>query len=96
MEEEYKRLQDNLTMGVSLPLYEPEDIEYMQQPIGKAIYLKAEENISQPEPYWKQRVQCKFCGDEVSKSHYSKHRKTKKCMIYQDMHQKMRDIVLKK
>lgn len=70
--------------------------------IENSIYQKYEETIdepipidSAPIPYWKQRVECKFCGDNVSKAHYSKHRRTVKCKIYQDMNEKIRYLIIK-
>jgi hypothetical protein len=69
--------------------------------IGSSTYKKSEETMEEPitvthdVPYWKQRVDCKFCGNNVSRSYYAQHRRSKRCQIYQDMNQKIRDLVLK-
>ena len=89
--------------GKSLVQMDEEKLFYVSRSVfGSSEYKKSEETMEEPitksedvVPYWKQRVDCKFCGSNVSRAHYAKHRKAQKCQIYQNMNNKIRDLVLK-
>ncbi len=90
--------------GKSLVQMDEEKLFYVSRSVfGNSEYIKSEETMNEPItiktedviPYWKQRVDCKFCGSNVSRAYYAKHKKSKNCMIYQNMNDKIRDLVLK-
>ncbi len=98
----YKATQDKLDKGYNLLQYDNEDVQYIEKPIGRAIYLNSEIEMDKPEiigdgvPYWKQRCKCKHCGIEISKAYYAQHRRTKACQVHQKVHKKVLDIIINK
>lgn len=100
-------LQKKITKNKSVMKMDKQEVEYIRKsPIGAALYAKAQEenDISIPKNvkdapkekyHWQQKVECRYCGVMINKGSYARHRKSKKCQIYQKMDTKIRDLVLK-
>jgi hypothetical protein len=79
---------------------------YVQKPIGKALYEHyndeiEDEPIQQKDndeevkiPKWKEKLQCKICKGIYQRSNYSKHKQTKVHQAYEKINKKLRKIML--
>jgi hypothetical protein len=92
-------LQKNIKEGKNLTEYDNETLKYIQKPLGKALYLNLEENKTENDgkenAKWNDKLKCKICGRITLRSNQSKHKKTKYHMAYENMNQKIRDLLLK-
>lgn len=97
--------QEKLKSGISIPLLNEFDIEYITKPIGKAIYKnsiekKNEKPFGRPRKNEKEkaryndRIVCDICGGTFLRSHRADHRKTKVHQAYEKMNRKLSKVIL--
>lgn len=98
---DYLKIRKKLSEKKSLPLYEPEELKYLDKPLGKAAYLGRKTSINDDErkrkgikANWWDRIECNICGVEFTRSARSKHNRTKQHQIYKKIDKKMRKVLL--
>jgi len=93
---DYKKVQNNLAEQKGLGLYEKDELKYVQQPLGKAIYTtkKVGRPISETPSHWSDRVKCDVCGDYFTRSARSNHNKTRHHRDYEKMNYKIKELLL--
>ena len=94
--EEKLEIRENLESGLSMPFLELREIKATKRPIERAIYKKSLEDneIEAKKKQWSDRIKCHICGVEYTRHSQSRHRKTRKHLIYMDMHKKMMKLTL--
>lgn len=90
----YKKIQKELLSGKSLPLCSDEAIKYVKEPIGSAIIKSRGRPKLENPSHWSDRVKCKICGKEYTRSAITAHKKTQYHKIYKRMDKKFRKILL--
>jgi hypothetical protein len=94
-----RKIQENIKEGKNLAEYDIDTLKYIQKPIGKALYLNSSTNEEEKEDKnkakWNDKLKCKTCGKVTLRSNQSKHKKTKYHMAYENMNNKIRDLLLK-
>lgn len=96
MSEKINNIQTQLKTGKGITLLTNEEIEYMQTPIGNALYKNYAERpdknyIIRPNKnaHWSDVMQCVVCPGTYKRSHKSNHEKTKVHLAYAHMNKKL-------
>lgn len=92
-----KKIKENLNNGLALPLYDEEELEYVQKPIGETIYndaISKTTNNRQKNTHWSDILVCKICGRTYKRSNITNHNKTKIHQVYASMNNKLKKILL--
>jgi hypothetical protein len=86
------KIQNNLKEGISIEKYNDDDINYIKNPIGKAIYKDSLEKTiknnygsksnrgrkkAENPVKWSDKITCKVCGKTILRSNQTTHKKTK-------------------
>ncbi len=94
----YRRIQNSLEKQKGLGLYTKKELEYVQTPIGSALYKT--KKIGRPKTEkpakWNDRVKCDVCGDEFTRSGRTNHNKTRHHQDFLKMNKKIRTLLLEK
>lgn len=92
-----ENIKKNIETQKSLPLCSVEELKFIETPIGKAIYTKKgrpkKDDVNKAK--WNDRVECKVCGKSFIRSGRSKHKKSQFHQAYENMHEKMRNLMIK-
>lgn len=103
-------IQQQLREGRPLCSYDNDALRYVQRPIGQGLYKHSIENNPYEQiPYKNPKggrpkakvltspndiINCKVCGQEVTRSNQSHHKKTKSCQLHAKLHEKLRDLLI--
>jgi len=94
-------IQAKLKLGLELTNYGTQELKYVMEPVGSAIYKNSYDNkVSKPtktKPYDRlQKITCELCGRTISRNNKAVHERTRYHMAYANMNKKIRDILLDK
>lgn len=89
-----EKIQKKIKYDKNIVNYEPEEIEYLQKPIGKAIYIgrpkKREEDKAKPTD----RIKCEICSKEFYRSGRANHKKTAYHKAHERMNSTLRKVLI--
>lgn len=92
---DFEKVRKKLKKQKGLGLYEPEEIKYLEKPIGKAVFIgPKEEPIKKQKSTPFDRVICDICGTEFTRGNRSKHNKTRHHRDFLVFNDKIRKIML--
>lgn len=91
---DYKKIRARLNLKKGIPLYENEEIEYLEKPLGKAAYLMKDNTLKKKKSHWSDRIKCNICGKEFTRSCRKSHEITKHHQTYAKLNTKMKKILL--
>ncbi|HLX52499.1 MAG TPA: hypothetical protein VKR58_01065 [Aquella sp.] len=93
---DYKKIREKLDKQNGLGLYDIDELNYVQKPLGRAVYTK--KKVGRPKSikptHWSDRIKCEVCGDEFTRSAGTLHRKTRHHQDFEKMNNKMRKILI--
>lgn len=89
----YRKAQKQITSGKSLVLCDNDTIKYTKEPIGKALVKRGRPPL-ETKPHWTDRMKCKICGKEYSRSAVTAHSKTNHHKTYAKFNDKIRNLML--
>lgn len=90
---DYFAIRKRLGEQKGIALYDNEDIKYLDTTVGKAVYTTKKKSNG-AKKLWSDRVKCKVCGTEYTRSSASRHNKTRHHQDFLSINEKMRDIML--
>lgn len=72
---------------------------FIQKPIGKAYYKHNQENtegdnVEDNKIHWSDKIKCKVCGREYTRSNVSNHKKSQFHRTYENINNKVRKFIL--
>lgn len=83
--------QEELKEGKGLGLYDNDTLEYVQKPLGKAIY---EQSTKKDISKHSDRIKCKVCDKEYVRSNATHHKNTNHHKIYEKMNTKIKNLLI--
>jgi hypothetical protein len=86
-------------MNTAKPIMEmtKDEFNYSQKPIGKAIYKNAVGRPQIPDDKKAKptdRIKCKICGKEYTRSHVTNHRKTQHHQTFAKVNKKLQELLI--
>ena len=87
--ENIRGLKQHLNDDKNIVDYNREQLEYLQKPIGKAIYKSEDITDADTKAHWSDRIKCNVCGKEFTRSSRTKHNKTQHHRTYEQLNRKL-------
>jgi len=79
-------IKKNISSGKQLVQMTVDELNYIQNPVGKALYEKTNEK-------WKDRIKCEICNKTYTRSNKYRHNNTKYHKMYEEMNNKLRKLL---
>jgi hypothetical protein len=96
---DYKDLKKRLAKHKGPILLKKDEFKYAQNPIGKTIYTDKNNPgtkvVKPKKAHWSDRIKCKVCGDEYTRSKSSSHKKTRHHQDLEQMNTKLMEFINK-
>lgn len=99
---EVQEIQNKIKESKNIMEYDQDTLKYIQKPIGKALFMNSNEEdtiecdpVEKRKALWNDRIKCKICGNTMLRSNQSKHKTTKYHMAFENMNNKIREMLLK-
>lgn len=90
----YKKAQKQLLSGKNLIECDTATIKYIKEPIGAAIIRSRGRPKVEVQAKWSDRIKCKICGTEYTRSAVVAHKKTRHHRDFEKFDSKLRKIML--
>lgn len=87
-----KRLQSKIKNDKGLIHYDRKEIDYVQKPIGKSIYVTEKDKKSKTN--WFDIIKCDVCQKEFMRSNRSHHNNTQYHKIYANINGKIKTLLI--
>ncbi len=89
-----RAIQDKIREGGPILDYEKDDIEYIERPIGKAIFNKADTPKKIPKVDPMDLIECEYCKCWITRRNLYVHKKTKKHQVQLNINSKLRELLI--
>jgi hypothetical protein len=93
----FDKIKERLKECDEMINYSALELDYINKPIGKAIYNRNSEIEHKTKKKWNpsEKVQCRLCGVWYSKANKTHHKRSKKHQLYKKVNDRFTELILK-